>query len=314
MNRDNSLIANLTIKNTVGDGIKAKDCNHFSFINVATIWDGDADENNGAYGLYPTTSTHILVDGCFAKGASDAGLYIGQCENVIVKNSTAENNVAGIEIENTVSADVFGNTAINNTGGILIFDLPDLLSGQGANCRVFENTIENNNYRNFAPDGNIVGNVPPGTGLMVLAAENVEVFNNTLTNNNMMSIGMINYEVMAFLDNQSWDDANYIPYPRSVYIHDNTITRIDECPAELNAIASFLKAIYPLCDFDEVLWDGIPVTYAAGQENCIVNSGEVVDLDLENFETFTNQKEIVTADFICNKNPLPEVSVNAPTL
>jgi len=145
---DNSIIANLTVKNPIGDGVKAKDCNHFSFINIATIWDGVASELNGAYGLYPTTSTHILIDGCYAKGASDAGLYVGQCTNVIMKNSTAENNVAGIEFENTINADCYNNIAINNTGGILVFDLPDLPMPVGGYCRVFNNVIENNNYQN----------------------------------------------------------------------------------------------------------------------------------------------------------------------
>jgi len=91
---DSSIVANLTVKNTPGDGIKAKDCNYFSFINVGAVWDGEAKTENGAYGLYPVNSKHILVDGCYAKGASDAGLYIGQCEYVVMKNSTAENNVA----------------------------------------------------------------------------------------------------------------------------------------------------------------------------------------------------------------------------
>lgn len=53
-----------------------------------------------------------------AIGASDAGIYVRQSRDVIVRNSRAEFNVAGIEIENTVNADVYGNTATNNTGGI----------------------------------------------------------------------------------------------------------------------------------------------------------------------------------------------------
>jgi hypothetical protein len=43
---------------------------------------------------------------------------LGQSQNIIVKNSRAEFNVAGIEIENSYFADVFNNIATNNTGGI----------------------------------------------------------------------------------------------------------------------------------------------------------------------------------------------------
>ena len=42
----------------------------------------------------------------------------------------------------------------------------------------FEITGKENNLFNFAPPGNIVGTVPPGTGIMVLATSGVEIFKN----------------------------------------------------------------------------------------------------------------------------------------
>ena len=51
--------------------------------------------------FYPVASEDVLIDGCVAIGASDAGIYVGQSQNIIVKNSRAEFNVAGIEIENS---------------------------------------------------------------------------------------------------------------------------------------------------------------------------------------------------------------------
>ena len=63
----------------------------------------------------------VLIDGCVAIGASDAGIYVGQSQNIIVKNSIAQYNVAGIEIENSFYADVFDNLTSHNTGGILVF-------------------------------------------------------------------------------------------------------------------------------------------------------------------------------------------------
>jgi len=311
----NSIIANLTVKNPIGDGIKAKDCHHFSFINVGAIWEGVASENNGAYGLYPTTSTHILIEGCYAKGASDAGLYVGQCTNVIMRNSTADNNVAGIEFENTINADCYGNTAINNTGGILVFDLPDLPMPVGGYCRVFNNVIENNNYENFAPEGNIVGSVPPGTGIMLLASNNTEVFNNIITNNNVMGIGIVNYEVLSTFNGTSWDDPNYIPYPRAISIHDNTITRTNDCPTTPNGIGSYLMTLYPACDFPDMLWDGLgPADTLTGDDSiCVSNSGSLSDLDLGSFPL----PVVGLADealFNCTKPPLEPIVIDAPTL
>ena len=62
---------------------------------------------------------NVLIDGCVAIGASDAGIYVGQSQNIIVKNSIAQYNVAGIEIENSFYADVFDNLT-SHTGGILV--------------------------------------------------------------------------------------------------------------------------------------------------------------------------------------------------
>ncbi len=315
---DSSIVANLTVKNTVGDGIKAKDCNYFSFINVATIWDGEAKTENGAYGIYPTTSKHIMVDGCYAKGASDAGLYIGQCEYVIMKNSTADNNVAGIEIENTRYADVINCTAINNTGGILVFDLPGLPAGQGHTTRVVGCTLENNNYKNFAKEGTTVADVPPGTGIMLMAASNVEVFDNKLVNNNFMSIGIVDYEVLAFFSGKPIEDEEYISYPRDLYIYNNDVQRMDVCPPELNIIGNTLKLIYQnKCDMSEILWDGITDIDVFKDEwtICVQNSGKIDDLDVANFGETNHEMQRDVQYFDCDgKESLTPVEVLAPTL
>src|SRR5690606_9987860 len=112
---------------------------------------------------------------------SDAGIYVGQSRNIIVRNNRVEENVAGIEIENSTGADVYGNVATGNTGGILVFNLPGL-PVFGARTRVHDNLLEANNEPNFAPAGNIVATVPTGTGVFILANDQVEVFGNVLRN------------------------------------------------------------------------------------------------------------------------------------
>ena len=116
-----------------------------------------------------------MIEHCIAIAASDAGIYVGQSEYIIVRYSEAFDNVAGIEIENSTRADVYGNNVHGNTGGILVFDLPDLPVKEGRLVRIFDNIIKNNNLENFAPEGNIVGKVPAGTGIMIMATEMVEV-------------------------------------------------------------------------------------------------------------------------------------------
>ena len=152
VNADDFVIEDIAIEDTVGDALKINESNNITIRNVRTEWTGGALTSNGAYGIYPVQSSNILIEGAVAIGASDAGIYVGQSTRIIVRNSVAEYNVAGIEIENSTFADVYNNIATNNTGGILVFDLPNLPVQGGRNTRVFNNHIANNNTANFAPE------------------------------------------------------------------------------------------------------------------------------------------------------------------
>ena len=150
-------------------------------------------ETNGGYGFYPVICTDVVIEDCTAIGASDAGIYVGQSENIIVRRNRAEKNVAGIEIENSTRADVYENLATDNSGGILVFTMPDLPKKDGRHCRVFHNRVLANNHENFAPKGNTVASVPPGTGVMIMANDQVEVFDNTIEQNQTAGLSIVSY-------------------------------------------------------------------------------------------------------------------------
>jgi parallel beta-helix repeat protein len=220
---DNVKLIDFAVEDAKGDAIKVKGVNGISFIRIRTEWTNGPDESNGAYGLYPVESKNVLIDSCVAIGASDAGIYVGQSENIIVKNSRAEFNVAGIEIENSYYADVFDNHAENNTGGILVFDLPDIPQQGGHHVRVFRNKSINNNTDNFAPEGNIVGEVPRGTGIVIQASSNVEIFDNDIGGNETINIAVVTYPYET-------EDENYNPHPRAIQIHNNRFTKSGNNP------------------------------------------------------------------------------------
>ncbi|MEQ8312992.1 MAG: parallel beta-helix domain-containing protein [Gammaproteobacteria bacterium] len=214
---DDFIIEDLAIEDTVGDALKINESTNVTIRRVRTEWTNGPDSSNGAYGIYPVQSQNVLIEGSVAIGAADAGIYVGQSSQIVVRNSRAEYNVAGIEIENSTFADVYDNVATNNTGGILVFDLPNLEVQGGQSTRVFNNQIFENNTENFAPPGNIVGNVPPGTGLLILANDNIEVFENTFADNKSVNIMIYSF----VLGGRNIDDPNYDPYPEQIYIHDN---------------------------------------------------------------------------------------------
>lgn len=234
------------VEDTPGDGIKAKGVDQISFKDIRVEWMRGPHAENGAYGLYPVESKNVLIDGALVKGASDAGIYVGQSQHIIVRNSRAEYNVAGIEIENSYYADVFGNVAMHNTGGILVFDLPNLPQMGGHSVRVFNNRSVNNDTANFAPEGNIVATVPKGTGLLIMANHNIEVFDNDFADNASVNVLLAAYP-------REYNDDEYNPLPRGIYIHSNRYGRAgwepDKAVAELIAPATGL----PIPD---IVWDG----------------------------------------------------------
>ena len=247
---DGVILQDFAVEDAKGDAIKVKGVHGISFIRLRTEWTNGPDELNGAYGLYPVESKNVLIDSCVAIGASDAGIYVGQSENIIVKNSRAEFNVAGIEIENSYYADVFDNHAENNTGGILVFDLPDIPQQGGHHVRVFRNKSINNNTDNFAPEGNIVGEVPRGTGIIIQANSHVEIFENDIGGNDTVNIAIVTYGYET-------EDKNYYPHPRAIQVHNNRFTKSGNNPdLETGELA---KILYELSDknMPDIFWDGI---------------------------------------------------------
>lgn len=240
-------VENLAVEDTPGDGIKAKGVERISFRDVRVEWTRGPHPENGAYGLYPVESRYVLIDGAVVKGCSDAGIYVGQSQDIIVRNSRAELNVAGIEIENSYRADVYNNVATHNTGGILVFDLPNLPQMGGHSVRVFDNTVVDNDTPNFAPEGNIVATVPMGSGIMIMANRDIEIFGNELSGNASTNILLAAYP-------REYNDPNYNPLPRRISIHGNTHGRAgwapDKAVKELIAPRSGMPVPH-------IVWDGV---------------------------------------------------------
>ena len=310
---DNVTLRDFAIEDAKGDAIKAKGSDGIYFINIRTEWTGGPRSTNGAYGLYPVESRNVLIDGCVAIGASDAGIYVGQSENIVVRNSRAEYNVAGIEIENSNSADVYNNLTTHNTGGILIFDLPYLPKQGGHTIRVFDNQSVQNDTPNFAPEGNIVGEIPRGTGMIVMASENVEIFDNEIGDN-----ATVNLAVVAGEDS---DDPNYQKFPKRIQIHDNQFGPGGFDPDERGDLGPILVEMVST-NIPDIMWDGVlPFwQYLFGQPTdeklVIAGNGDATFINLDAFWyvvlPYFHQPTTDINDFSGNISPLPAVKLVFP--
>ena len=309
---DGVTLRDFAILDAKGDAIKVIGADGIKMIRLRTEWTGGPKETNGAYGLYPVESKDVLIDGCIAIGASDAGIYVGQSQNIIVKNSVAQYNVAGIEIENSYYADVFDNLASHNTGGILVFDLPDLPQQGGHHVRVFRNKAINNDTDNFAPEGNIVGEVPRGTGIIIQANSDVEVFDNDIYGNGTVNLSIVTY-------GYDTDDENYNPHPKSIQIHNNRFGDggfdPDVGTGELAAILFDLSE----GDMPDIFWDGIlPMNQMLfgqpDEERLIIsNNGEATFLTINPIKymlPFFDPVERDISKYDGEIKPLPEVILN----
>lgn len=302
-NGKNITVQDLTIEDTKGDAIKTQDVIGMNFMNVRVTWSGKPKESNGAYGFYPVMCTNVMIDNCEASGASDAGIYVGQSKYVVVRNCTAFHNVAGIEIENTLYADVYNNYAHHNTGGILVFDMPDLKQKKGGFVRIFNNVMESNNHRNFAPPGNIVGKVPAGTGFMVLSASNIEVFNNKMHNNKTANACIASFHITQ----ETIKDTLFDPYPTNISIHNNDFKKgffqIADWRNDLGKLALY-KFWFNVPD---ILYDGI----LKPEKNyvntiCLEGNGDAAFANIDAGNNFKNVSTDITK-YTCKPNALPEV-------
>jgi cytochrome c peroxidase len=238
----NFTMAGFRVRNYQGNGVSTSKATNVTFRDLIL-------ENPGLYGVYPVECQGVLIESCVVSGASDAGLYVGQSRDIVVRNCEAYNNVAGIEIENSVNAIVSNNSAHHNTGGILVFVLPNNPSKEGKNCRVIHNRIWANNHENFGKPGTTVSFIPPGIGMFVMAADNTEITQNELADNGSYAISVLSLtssrlpaEVLKALDVE--------PNSDSTFIHGNTYTNNGKAPS-----AAFTAA-YGAVPPGDLYWDG----------------------------------------------------------
>jgi parallel beta-helix repeat protein len=246
---NNVVLEDFAVVDPPSDGIKYKFSNGVTMRRMRVEWTCGACEENGAYGIYPVQTENVLIEDSVVIGASDAGVYVGQSDKILVRRNHVSLNVAGIEIENSTNSEVYDNTAVDNTGGILVFDLPNL-SREGARVRVYNNIVRNNNTVNFAPKGAIVSVVPTGTGLLVMAFSDVEIFDNIIEDNQSAAIVVVDYAVSGL----TTDDVNYDGTPRRVYIHDNSYSNNAYEPRDLAGDISGMFA--PMGGLPMIVYDG----------------------------------------------------------
>jgi len=277
-------IEDLAFEDTKGDALKVNGVKNTVIRRVRAEWTGGGKTSNGAYGLYPVQVTNVLIEGSVVKGASDAGIYVGQSNNIIVRDNRAEGNVAGIEIENSNNADVYGNTATGNAGGILVFNMPNL-PVPGSKTRVFKNQVVANNHANFGAKGSAVSSVPAGSGVIVNSNDQVEIFDNDIKDNKTANVLISSYYSTGF-DTKRGIAAAYDPYPENIYVTGNRFSGGGEDPGNPTLVP--LKAVNG-GRLPDILWDGFTNPKLKDPSICVQN-GEAKTLNADGPSKFAGAR------------------------
>lgn len=311
VNASDFTLENLAIEDTRGDAVKVNEGERITLRGLRVEWTGGPSTSNGAYGLYPVRTRQVLIEDCLVIGASDAGIYVGQSEDIVVRRNTARLNVAGIEIENSRRADVYDNIATENTGGVLVFNMPNLPQ-RGEGARVFRNKIYANNTANFGAKGTPVASVPAGSGVVINSNDQVEIFDNDFADNATAHVIISSYFSTGYMTEKGVAEV-FDPYPEAIHVHGNRFSGGGDSPDGLDLKALKLAVFGLGGRFPPVLWDGyvdskktrggkLPEDLAI----CVRDAGPVLNADGPG--KYRNPR-VSAAEYDCALAPRPPVEL-----
>jgi parallel beta-helix repeat protein len=230
----------------------------------------------------------------------------------VVRNNSAFYNVAGVESENSTDVEIYENDIYENTSGLLIFNLPKLTL-YGKSVRAYNNRIYNNNIENFGVKGSIISGVPKGTGVIIMATQDVNFYDNTVEDHVTNNLSIVSYLVFAAeeeveaivsqdvqsrgiraVETDYESDTAYNPYPGNVSIQNNVFKNKFWFPTLSNEYGWLMlfknKATIPDVVYDGILPDGATLQDAE-HKICIGDNGtfNFVFMDAaHDFDAFSN--------------------------
>lgn len=319
-NCQNIIFQDFSIQGYKQDAILFEKVNGIELRNLKIMLNQEKVEKNDQNSLFLKNCTNFIIQDCLFKSAINCGLSISESINGVVKFSEFMKNSIGIKIINSSSIDIHSNNIFDNAGGIALMSLPDLSLPDAKKIRLFDNIIKDNNYKNKSKIENSSYLVPSGSGIFLLAAENLEIFNNSIIDNKTFGISILSYLITGL----STKDSQYSPYSSSIFIHDNILRKRNKIPELKNLIGRILFYKF-FRNAPNIIYDGNINPVFLGKYDiqpdfrriCIVDNkgASYINLNVKrNFKTWYKpyivQYETDINECFCVQKPLPQININ----
>lgn len=273
---NNIVIENFQIIGYKGNAIMGQAGNNFEIRN-------NVIKDTGVYGIFPQLGKNGVVEHNVVSGIEDAAIYIGMSDNVHVAHNDVFDSVAGIEIENSRHAIVENNYVHNNTGGVLAFITPGLPIKTTYDVIIRDNFIVGNNHPNFGAPGSTVSGIPAGTGILIMAADDVVIEGNIISDNKTAGVLITDHDNAS---NVTFDPDSE-PNPDRVALLDNVM--LNNGYDTINEIKALM-----LTELKSVEPDIVAV--GGGTGSCIINRHRYKWVGIGDYTDcqFTNTADVQT--------------------
>lgn len=260
---NNVVIEGFKITRYKGNGIMSQAGNNWEIRNNVIV-------DTGVYGIFPQLGQNGVVEHNVVSGIEDAAIYVGMSDNVHVAYNDVFDSVAGIEIENSRHSIVEANYVHNNTGGILAFITPGLPIKTTYDVIIRNNFIVGNNHRNFGAPGSTVAGIPAGTGILVMAADDVVIEGNIISDNKTAGILITDHANAAnvTVDPESEPNSDRVKILNNTMLNNGYDTIL---PVKALMLTKFMRGQPDI------------VRVGPSKDSCIINRHRYVTVGLDDF-------------------------------
>lgn len=226
---------------------------HLACVDGFSILD-NRSEDNLVYGLFPIVSRNGVMAGNVVTGTTlDAGIYVGQSDNVLITGNLVHGNLLGIEIENSRGCAAVANEAWGNSFGIFVDILPFLERTTQERAFVAFNSVHDNDRANSADPEDLLGVLPAGIGILVAGGRSTTVLANDVRRNGFTGIALTSLCLGITLQGGECGDLGIETDPVDDRIVGNVVTGNGTAP-QANPFFEAIRA--------DLIWDG------SGTGNC----------------------------------------------